>query len=203
MWLALDHWKQEGQFKRSDSSTSSTGVEITFATGMPSMFSVPKYSDILNSLRQERGVTGLFQHNLTSIDSSKKVATFSKLDDKTEVYLDYDLLHVTPPMKAYSFVAESPLADKASGFVDVSQATTQHNKYPNVWSIGDSSSLATSKTAAAVTAEAPVLVGNLLAKMEGRNFEEEYDGYTSCPLLTEYGKVLLAEFTYGGVPKET
>jgi len=30
-----------------------------------------------------------------------------------------------------------------------------------------------------------------------------YDGYTSCPLLTEYGKVLLAEFKYGGVPKET
>ena len=27
--------------------------------------------------------------------------------------------------------------------------------------------------------------------------------YTSCPLVTEYGKVLLAEFKYGGEPKET
>lgn len=213
MWLALDHWKQSGQFKPQSSSSSSNssrggGVEVSFITGMPTMFSVPKYSEILNNLRKERGVKALFQHNLTSIDASKKVATFKNLaaeasQDNQEVHLDYDLLHVTPPMKPYSFISESPLADKTSGFVDVSQSTTQHNKWKNVWSIGDSSGLMTSKTAAAITAEAPVLVGNLLASLQGRDFEEEYDGYTSCPLLTEYGKVLLAEFKYGGIPKET
>jgi sulfide:quinone oxidoreductase len=39
--------------------------------------------------------------------------------------------------------------------------------------------------------------------MEGKELDSSYDGYTSCPLLTEYGKVLLAEFKYAGEPKET
>ncbi|KAF5014911.1 hypothetical protein F66182_13942, partial [Fusarium sp. NRRL 66182] len=99
-------------------------------------------------------------------------------------------------------VKNSPLADRA-GFVDVDQASLRHNKYGNVWSAGDASSLPTSKTAAAITSQAPVLVRGLLSVMEGKEPEGTYDGYTSCPLLTEYGKVLLAEFKYGGEPKET
>lgn len=72
-----------------------------------------------------------------------------------------------------------------------------------MWSIGDASSLPTSKTVAAITSQAPVLVTNLMLSLEGKEPEAVYDGYTSCPLLTEYGKVMLAEFKYGGVPKET
>lgn len=30
-----------------------------------------------------------------------------------------------------------------------------------------------------------------------------YDGYGACPLLTDYGKCILAEFLYDGVPHET
>lgn len=51
----------------------------------------------------------------------------------------------------------------ASGYVNVHKNTLQHVKYPNVWSIGDSSSLPTSKTAAAVMGATPTLVHNLLA----------------------------------------
>ena len=96
----------------------------------------------------------------------------------------------------------SPLANEA-GFVDVDDFSTQHRKYANVWSLGDASSLPTSKTAAAITAEAPVLVKNLLRAMDGEDAAARYEGYTSCPLLTGEGKVMLAEFKYGGVPDET
>ncbi|PMB68776.1 Sulfide:quinone oxidoreductase, mitochondrial [Beauveria bassiana] len=132
----------------------------------------------------------------------------------TTIRRRFDLLHAVPKMGPHAFVARSPLADAATGLVDVDAATLRHKKHGNVWALGDAAGLPTAKTAAAVTAQAPVLVANLLAVAEqGRKKEEgeegegplpaTYDGYTSCPLTTEYGKVLLAEFKYGGEPKET
>ncbi|KAJ9199473.1 hypothetical protein DTO021D3_5879 [Paecilomyces variotii] len=198
MWLALDHWKRAGLYNPSNPSSGS--IQISFATGLPGMFGVPKYSKTLEELRKERGVKGLFQHDLVAIEGN--TAVFARPDGQEQVKKHFDFLHVTPKMGPHAFVKNSPLAD-AAGFVAVDQATTRHTKYSNVWSAGDASSLPTSKTAAAITSEAPVLVRNLLQTMEGKELDAAYDGYTSCPLLTEYGKVLLAEFKYGGEPKET
>ena len=198
MWLALDHWKRAGLYNATDRANSP--VRITFASGLGAMFAVPKYAAKLESLRLERGVEGLFQHDLVSIDGDK--ATFARPDGQDKVVRRFDLLHATPKMGPYAFVKNSALANEA-GFVDVDDHTLQHRKYANVWSAGDAASLPTSKTAAAITGQTPVLVGNVLRAMEGKPAEAGYDGYTSCPLTTEYGKVLLAEFKYGGIPKET
>lgn len=196
MWLALDHWKRAGLYTASDPSSV---IKISFATGLPVMFGVPKYSQRLEELRKERGVEGLFQHDLIAVDGN--TATFTGPDGK-EVRKHFDFLHATPKMRPYSFIKNSSLANEA-GYVDVDQTTTRHTKYPNIWSAGDASSLPTSKTVAAITSEAPVLVRNVLQTMKDKELDASYDGYTSCPLLTQYGKVMLAEFKYGGEPKET
>ncbi|KAL4401361.1 sulfide:quinone oxidoreductase [Malassezia pachydermatis] len=190
MWLALDHWQKNGLYKKDASSP----IKIDFATGMPTMFSVPKYSEVLNKLREERGVGGYFQHNLVAIEDNGKTAVFQKGDEK--VRMPFDFLHVTPTMAPPAFLKNSSLSNEG-GYANVSQDTLQHVKYSNVWSLGDSSSLPTSKTAAAITGQAPVLVTNLTNALDGKAPSATYDGYTSCPLLTEYGKVLLAEFMYG------
>lgn len=39
--------------------------------------------------------------------------------------------------------------------------------------------------------------------MEGKSPSMNYDGYTSCPLVTGYSKCILAEFDYDGNPLET
>ncbi|QDS77324.1 hypothetical protein FKW77_004868 [Venturia effusa] len=196
MWLALDHWKRAGLYKASDPTSP---IKISFATGLPVMFGVPKYSQKLEQLRKERGVEGLFQHDLLAIDGN--TAIFTTASGK-EVKKHFDFLHVTPKMGPHSFIRNSSLANEA-GYVDVDQSTTRSTKYANIWSAGDASSLPTSKTAAAITSEAPVLVRNLLQTLQGKELDATYDGYTSCPLLTEYGKVMLAEFRYGAEPKET
>jgi NADPH-dependent 2,4-dienoyl-CoA reductase/sulfur reductase-like enzyme len=198
MWLALDHWKRAGLYDVKHPSRSA--INITFATGLPTMFGVPKYSAKLEELRKERSVEGLFQHDLIAIDGN--TATFNCPDGKGQITKDFDFLHVVPKNKPHDFVKNSLLANDA-GFVDVDEGTTRHKKYHNIWSAGDASNLPTSKTVAAITGQAPVMVRNLLLAIDGKEPEPAYDGYTSCPLLTEYGKVLLAEFKYGGVPKET
>lgn len=125
---------------------------------MPTMFSVKKYSDALNDLRVERGVGAEFQHDLVSVDTANRKATFKDIVNNKTVTEDYTLLHVTPPMGPLDAIKGSPIAD-AAGWVDVDQATLQHKnpEYSNVWSLGDASSLPTSKTAAAITVQAPIL----------------------------------------------
>ncbi|KAG6117364.1 hypothetical protein E4U13_001168 [Claviceps humidiphila] len=198
MWLALDYWKRAGLY--SPNNPEASPIKIGFATGLPAMFAVPKYAAKLEELRKERGVEGLFQHDLVAIDGNK--ATFARPNGEEKVTKSFDMLHVTPKMGPPKFIKESAIGNDA-GYVNVDDHTLRHKRYPNIWSAGDASSLPTSKTAAAVTSEAPVLVRNLMQVLDGREPDASYDGYTSCPLLTEYGKVLLAEFKYGGEPKET
>ncbi|KAG6818148.1 hypothetical protein H0H87_000053 [Tephrocybe sp. NHM501043] len=195
MWMAWD------RYRRTDRSDK---IKVDFYSGMPTMFSVKKYSDALDALRVERGVGGHFGHNLVAIDSPNHRATFKKADGSM-VDVDYTLLHVTPSMGPLDLVKGSPIADSA-GWVDINKSTLRHNNsdYGNIFALGDCSSLPTSKTAAAITAQAPVLAENLFSVMEtGKVSGAEYDGYTSCPLLTGYGELMLAEFKYGLEPKES
>lgn len=198
MWLALDYWKRAGLYNPQNPAESK--IKISFATALAVMFGAPKYNARLEELRLQRAVEGLFEHDLVSIEGD--TATFALPDGKEQVKKKFDLMHVVPKMGPYAFVKDSALANTA-GFVDIDSATLRHNRFRNVWSAGDAAGLPTSKTSAAITSQAPVLVHNLMLSTEGKEPDMDYDGYTSCPLFTEYGKVMLAEFGYGGLPKET
>ncbi|KAH7103826.1 FAD/NAD(P)-binding domain-containing protein [Auriculariales sp. MPI-PUGE-AT-0066] len=195
MWCAWDHFRKQ---KRAETT------RVEFWSGMPTMFSVPKYSEALNALREKRGIRGEFNKNLVKIDTSKRIATFKKPDGSTED-TEYTILHATPPMGPLDVLKKSPLVD-AAGWVDVDPGTLQHRneKFPNVFSLGDCSSLPTSKTIAAITAQTPVLVENLFQVAKtGQVGKAIYDGYTSCPLLIGQEQLMLAEFKYGLQPTET
>nr|GAT58720.1 predicted protein [Mycena chlorophos] len=194
MWMAYDRYRKTGRRGK---------IDVDFYTGMPTMFSVKKYSDALNEMRIARGVGGYFGHNLVAIDEAKHTATFKKGEES--VVVDYTVLHVAPPMGPLEVIKSSPIADSA-GWVSVDPGTLRHTnpEFGNIWAIGDCSSLPTSKTAAAITAQAPVLVENLYSVVSsGKLSSAIYDGYTSCPLLTGYNELMLAEFKYGLEPKET
>jgi sulfide:quinone oxidoreductase len=85
----------------------------------------------------------------------------------------------------------------------VGKETLQHNKYKNIFALGDASSLPTSKTGAAVRKQVPVAVENLVHASKGEPLSAKYDGYTSCPLVTGYDSLIMAEFGYDLKPQET
>ncbi|XP_064222083.1 sulfide:quinone oxidoreductase, mitochondrial isoform X2 [Aotus nancymaae] len=114
----------------------------------------------------------------------------------------YEMLHVTPPMSPPDVLKTSPVAD-AAGWVDVDKETLQHKRYPNVFGIGDCTNLPTSKTAAAVAAQSGILDRTISLIMKNQTPTKKYDGYTSCPLVTGYNRVILAEFDYKAEPLET
>ncbi|WP_457503234.1 NAD(P)/FAD-dependent oxidoreductase [Thermostichus sp. MS-CIW-25] len=193
MYLADDVFK----------SKSGVGVntKVLFCTATPTLFAVPEYSAALEKVVERRGIQVKFKHNLKAIRPETQEAIFEVTTDngKEEVSLHYDMIHVAPPMSAPDFVKRSPLAGPG-GWVDVDKATLRHTRYPNVFSLGDASSLPTSKTAAAARKQAPVLAENLLAAMQSKPpvAQYDYDGYTCCPLITGYNSLIMAEFAYGG-----
>ena len=175
MWMAWDRYRKTS---RQDQ------IKVDFFTGMPTMFSVKKYSDALESLRLDRGVGGYFGRNLVAVDAANRKAVFKSVADGSESKEDYTLLHATPPMGPLNVIKGSPIADSA-GWVEVDKGTLQHVKpeYNNIFALGDASSLPTSKTAAAITKQAPVLTENLFHLLDsGKIGSAVYDGYTSCPV---------------------
>jgi len=169
----------------------------------PTIFSSPHYAQaLMTNVVAPRGIETHFRHELVAVRAASRAAVFRDHEGQREVVQHYDLLHVAPPMSAPDFIKASPLANEG-GWVDVDRETLRHLRHPNVFGIGDASSLPTSKTAAAVRAQLPVLLANLDAARHGRTPEARYDGYTSCPLVTGYGRLILAEFGYDLAPRET
>jgi sulfide:quinone oxidoreductase len=177
-------------------------TNIVFCTANPAIFQVKRYADTLSKVAARKEIDVRFRQDLVELRPASKEAVFRHLDTGEETVQPYDMIHVTPPMSAPDFIKASPLGN-ADGWVDVDKATLQHIRFPNVFSLGDASSLPTSKTGAAIRKQAPVLVKNLLAARAGRDLTATYDGYTACPLVTGYGKLVMAEFDYDLVPQET
>jgi sulfide:quinone oxidoreductase len=193
MYLADDHFRKSGVRDKSN---------VIFASGQGSLFAVEKYRKTLEKVAARKSIDIRIKHNLVEIKPEQKEAIFELLDTKERVTIPFDMIHVTPPMSAPDLIKSSILAN-ATGWVDVDKYTLQHPKFLNVFPIGDCSGLPTSKTGAAIRKQAPVLVKNLISAIQGEPLEAKYDGYTSCPLVTGYGKLVLAEFDYEGKPAET
>ncbi len=195
-YLAADHLKRAGIRHL---------CEVRFLTQAPAIFGVPFYARELVKIAAAHGIEVLYQHNLVEVDGRGRRAVFEiGGGDKagTRISFDYDMLHVTPPQSTPTALKGSPVSN-AAGFVDVDAHSLRHMKYPNIFGLGDAAATANSKTAAAVRAQAPVVARNLLHLIGGGQIEAGYDGYAACPLTTAYGKVLMAEFIYGGKPAPT
>jgi sulfide:quinone oxidoreductase len=194
MWLLEDTLREQGLRHPK---------EIEFFVPGPAMFGIKHYADKLNVIREKRDVDAYYKHELVSIDVDKKIASFKNLEKNEIIEESYDLLHVTPPMSAPDFIKSSPFAN-ADGWMEVNKHTLQSTKYPNVFGLGDCTNTPNSKTAAAITAQAPVLVHNLFETIDGKtNLTGYYNGYASCPLIISKKHVLLAEFGYDGKLMET
>ncbi|WP_435007943.1 FAD/NAD(P)-binding oxidoreductase [Tundrisphaera lichenicola] len=193
MYLADDYFLRSGVRDRS---------RVVFASALGSIFAVPKYAASLERVIARKGIETHFEHDLIAIRPGSKEAVFRRKGPGDEVTIPYDMIHVTPPMSAPDFIKQSPLAD-STGWVELDRDTLRHSRYPNVFGLGDASNLPTSKTGAAIRKQAPVVVRNLISAIRGESPTARYDGYTSCPLVTGYGKLVLAEFDYDKKPKET
>jgi sulfide:quinone oxidoreductase len=191
MYLSADHWRRNGVLGN---------VDIAFYNSGGVLFGVADYVPALMEYIKRYDVALNFAHTLTAIDGPAKTAYFKKTaaDGTSEtVEAPFDMIHVAPPQVAPDFIRASTLAD-AAGWIDVDPATLRHKRYVNIYGLGDATNSPNAKTAAAARKQAPVVAENVLFDKGHRSEQCAYDGYGSCPLTVERGKIVLAEFTYGG-----
>ncbi|MDX1627708.1 MAG: FAD/NAD(P)-binding oxidoreductase [Fulvivirga sp.] len=206
-YLAADYFRKHGLADKS---------EVIFATPGSVIFGVKKIADTLEKVIDRYGIHFKPHLNPVKIDSRKKVITFKynfsdkdyiipvdnpvneKLNEEGLVEIPFDMLHLAPPQAAPKFIRESQLVNK-DGWLDVDQYSLQHIKYPNIFGVGDVAGLPTAKTGAAIRKQVPVVIDNIFTLMRLKKIgNKSYNGYSSCPLVTGYGKMALAEFDYEG-----
>lgn len=191
MYLSCDIWRDAGILPR---------MEVEFHNAGGVLFGVAAYVPALMEYVERYGIDLNFSSTLVAVDGASRTATFERkgADGTTErVERDFDMLHAVPPQKPLDVVANSPLAG-AGGWIEVDPATLRHVRHPDVFALGDATNTPNAKTAAAARKQAPVVAVNVLAALDGRAPQAQYDGYGSCPLTVERGKIVLAEFGYGG-----
>ncbi|MDI3491027.1 MAG: sulfide:quinone oxidoreductase [Thauera sp.] len=223
-WMAMDRFRQQGghalmtlpatplkcagaplkmtfmiadRLKQAGTRAAST---IDFHSALGNIFSVPRINEEVLRRWAELDIPVTFNSKLVAVDIGSRRATVTSPEgERTEI--DYDFIHVVPPMRAPDSVKNSPLSWKEGGFaaggwLEVDPKTLRHRRFPNVFGIGDINGTAKGKTAATVKKSAPLVAQHLIEVIAGREPSLVFDGYTSCPLLLREGSALLIEFDY-------
>jgi len=201
MYLAENHFKKTGV----KSSTN-----IVFATSGGVIFGVKEIAKTLMNVVDRKDINLRFGHQLKKIDPKNKIAWYALGDNQSEynhkdvkvhekgdlIGIEFDFMHTAPPSVAPKFIQNSELANDG-GWMKVSHSTMQNPDFHNVFGLGDVAALPTAKTGAAIRKQVPIVIDNIIKLINENSLGKmEYNGYSSCPLVTDYGKMVLAEFDY-------
>lgn len=199
MYLACDYWRKQGILDK---------CNVHYLSGAGAIFGVKEYAATLNEVVKNDNIQAHFGVNINEIDGASKIVHFEEKNADGIVErkeMKFDMCHAVPPQSAPDFIKNSPLTDPNNpyGYVAVNKNTMQHTQYPNVFALGDCTNAPCSKTGAAIRKQAPVVVKNVLSFLANQPLAGEYTGYSACPIPTQYGKLMLAEFDYTNTPKMT
>ncbi len=204
MYLACEYFRKKGIDKE---------TKVHFPIPGSVIFGVKPIAETLMKVIERNDIDFKPFHNPIKIDADQRKVYFKKMNmpsnncivisdgsvtipDKEVIEMSFDFLHLAPPQVAPQFVKDSKLVNDA-GWLDVDLNSLQHRKYVNIFGLGDVAGLPTAKTGAAVRKQVPIVVDNIIKLLQGdMATNKDYLGYSSCPLVTGYGKMVLAEFNY-------
>ncbi|MBT8190379.1 MAG: NAD(P)/FAD-dependent oxidoreductase [Bacteroidia bacterium] len=201
MYLAEHYFQKSGKRKN---------IDVVFATPGTVIFGTPEIKKTLLEVNERKDINLRFGYNLVGVDAQEQIAWYEMAEHEREVNhkdveviqdgnrkgVRFGMMHLAPPQAAPAFIKNSPLANE-EGWVSVDHGTMQHTKYKNIFSVGDASALPTAKTGAAIRKQVPIVVENIIRLKNAQDLSDKrYNGYSSCPLVTGYGKMVLAEFDY-------
>ncbi|MFN8121347.1 MAG: FAD/NAD(P)-binding oxidoreductase [Thermoleophilia bacterium] len=174
-------------------------VDLEFVTPLDGAFTKPVASRALGGLLEEKGVhlTTEFNTGEVAYRDGGMGGTLTAYDGRE---VPFDLLAVIPAHNGADYVARSPGLGDELGFVPTDPRTLQSTVAPNVFAIGDATSLPVSKAGSVTHFEGEVLAGNVVRFLEGRELDAGYDGHANCFIETGFKKALLIDFNYETEP---
>lgn len=118
---------------------------------------------------------------------------------KTES-LSYGMLATYPDCKAPQAFATFY---NEQNLIPVDQYTLQHDKYSNVFAVGECTNLPTINNAIATAAQTHVVAGNVSYAKKNMPLKAKYSGVSATPIFTGPGKLLMPGFKYNWEPVST
>jgi sulfide:quinone oxidoreductase len=199
MYLACDYWRKQGILDK---------CNVHYLSGASVIFGIKEYADTLSEVVKKDNIKAHFGVNVVEIDGNIKTVFYEEKNPEgipVKKEMKFDICHAVPPQSAPDFLKDSPLSDPKNpyGYVGVNMNTLQHSRYDNIFALGDCTNAPCSKTGAAIRKQAPVVVQNVLALLAKKPMAGDYTGYSACPIPTQYGKLMLAEFDYSNKPTMT
>jgi len=154
-------------------------------------FGVQPYRDKIEQIWDERDIEFKANFSVEEVDYENQVIVSADGEE-----LEYDFYApVSPQLGQEALTENSPLTNGGE-YVTVDQYSLQHDDYDNVFALGDCDNTPKSRTAAAARKQSHVVAKNLVSLMHDQPMRAEYSGYAACPLLTQKGKAMVAEFDY-------
>lgn len=173
--------------------------EISYFTRKDYLFKVNEINDLCTKRCGQKEISSNYDHTLVAVDAESKVASFKTKQGINR--LNYDYIHITPPMSAPDNVKNSELSCKTGkyskdGWMEVDKFTMQHKRYANVFGVGDIVGTPIGKTGASIKLQAPTIAENIASIIQGQDPLAHFNGYTSCLLATGIGCASVVEFDY-------
>jgi len=162
-------------------------ISLVMPLGVPIPPS-PGASEALLGAFAERGIQWHGDRLVRELDPGRQVA---RLSDGGE--LSYDLFLGVPVHRVPAVVEESGLA--VGGWIPVNPKTLETN-FPDVYAIGDVTSVGTPKAGVFAEGQAAVVADAVAARIRGDKTPAQYDGRGICYLEFGHGNVAKVDVTF-------
>lgn len=170
-------------------------VKIHLTSPLPRAFSIQNVSDKVQKKFDKMGIEVHTFFNTESIDPDKKIVESLEGEE-----ISYDLLVMTPPHSGPKFIADSGLANEES-WLPVNKETLIHDKYPNIWGLGDCTNLPISKAGAAAHHQGKIVAANIASLVKQKEAKKKYGGNVQCFIMTGLHSSLFLDFNYNRPPR--
>ncbi|WP_158058355.1 NAD(P)/FAD-dependent oxidoreductase [Halorussus halophilus] len=168
-------------------------VDITYTYPIGRAHGLEAIAEWATPKLEERDIGVETFFNAETVDSDEKVISTV---EGTE--MDYDLLVAIPPHRGDELIAEAGLGD--DGWVAVDKHTLEAEEAEDVYAIGDTADVPTSKAGSVAHFEAGVVADRLADRVRGRTPTARYDGKTVCFIEAGMDEATFVRFNYGEQP---
>ncbi|RBY85272.1 NAD(P)/FAD-dependent oxidoreductase [Blastococcus sp. TF02A-26] len=189
LFLACDHWRRTGVLD---------GIDVRLVLPERTSVGIPSADEVLERAFAEYGVQVLRESRVERVDADLHSLTVST-PAGPQVLEDVVFAHAVPSYRAPAWIADSGLADPATGLVDTDPETLRSRRHESIWAIGDAAGVTPRPSGGALRKQVAVLSANITADRDGEPLQR-YDGYTVVPITVGRRTLTLTEVDRAGRP---
>lgn len=156
-------------------------------------------NDFFTAECEKRGIEIIYGSAISNVDGPNRTMTLTDKTTGAETVKDFGSLYALPEANPSPLLADAGLAGpETGGFLDVDQHTLRHNRYPNVFGLGDVNNLPTTKSWWGGVYQLHVAANNVYRNLKGLPLNATYDGHAKCPIYLDSNKLTYSAHNYAG-----